>query len=85
MHPLVNPNIHISPSITVWAGQSSTMSFKTNPLLCSYCNKVILDPDYLLSCVHLGTISWSLGSLSRVEPSTCPLCKIICMSLQRHH
>lgn len=61
------------------------MSSKPNPLLCPDCNKVILNPDYLLSCAHLGLISWSLGSLSRVKRSTCPLCRIVCLSLQRYY
>ena len=60
------------------------MSPKPDPL-CSYCSKVILDPNHLLSCAHLGLISWCLGSFEQVKRSTCPLCKIVLLSLQRHH
>lgn len=60
------------------------MSSKPDPL-CSYCSKVILDPNHLLSCAHLGLISWCLGSIERVKRSACPLCRIVLLSLQRHH
>ena len=61
------------------------MSSTPNPSLCSHCTKVNLNPDSLLSCAHRGLISWSLGSLDRVKRSTCPLCRIVLLSLQRHH
>ena len=61
------------------------MSSNPNPILCSHCAKVNLNPDCLLSWAHLGLISWSLGSLERVKRSTCPLCRIVLLSLQRHH
>jgi len=63
----------------------TVMSSQPNPSLCTHCAKVNLNPDYLLSCAHLGLISWSLGSLERVKRSPCPLCRIVLLSLQRHH
>jgi hypothetical protein len=54
-------------------------------LLCSYCSEVILSPNHLLGCAHLGRMSWRLGSVERVKNSACPLCRIVFLSLQRHH